>query len=119
MKKEIYIIKNDVHMLPVAVKVLLRNADLFDVETNEWTAHVAKTACEAKIVAWYHTADKKIRFIVEMTEFDGIAVYDVSAKDIAKALERKAIKLIWALIGGAIAEAAGGIIENIVGMFLF
>lgn len=119
MMKEMYVIEKEISMMPAAMNVMLRNADLFDAETDEWIGHVAKTACAAKVVAWYRTDDKKIRFIVEMNEFDGIAIYDVAAKDIAKAIASKASKLVWALIGWAVVEAAGGVIENIIGMFLF
>lgn len=115
--KEMYIIEKELHTIKMA-PVPLRRADLYDAENGEWIGRVADKPWDAKPVFWYRGGNGKVRFIVEMKEDEEIAVYDVAAKHIAMAILRKSSKLLAALAGWLIAEAAGGVIENVVGSLL-
>lgn len=115
--KDMYVIEKNLHRIG-GIEIKIANADLFDPESGEWIGHVAKDASEAKLEFWYRDASDKIRFIVEMEEYDGTAVYDVSAKTVAKAIVRKSARLIAVFIGWLVASAAGGVVEGIVGSLL-
>ena len=117
MIKKMYVIEKNLHRIG-GIEIKIANADLFDAESGEWIGHVAKDSSEAKLEFWYRDASGKIRFIVEMDEYDGTAVYDVSAKTVAKAIVRKSARLIAVFIGWLIAAAAGGIVEGFVGSLL-
>lgn len=117
MMKEMYIIEKELHRIG-GIEIKIANANLFDAESGEWIGHVAKDASEAKLEFWYRDASGKFRFIVEMDEYDGTSVYDVSAKTVAKAIARKSARLIAVFIGWLIAAAAGGVVEGFVGSFL-
>lgn len=117
MMKEMYLIEKNLYHIG-GIEIKIANADLFDAESGEWVGHVAKEASEAKLDFWYRDASGKIRFIVEMNEYDGTAVYDVSAKTVAKAIARKSARLIAVFIGWLVAAAAGGIVEGFVGSLL-
>lgn len=114
MMKEMYLIEKNLHHIG-GIEIKIADADLFDAESGEWIGHVAKEASEAKFDFWYRDASGKIRFIVEMDEYDGTAVYDVAAKTVAKAIARKSARLIAVFIGWLIASAAGGVVEGFVG----
>lgn len=115
--KDMYVIEKELHRIG-EIEIKIANADLFDAESGEWVGHVAKNASDAELEFWYRDASGKIRFIVEMDEYDGTAVYDVSAKTVTKAIVRKSARLIAVFIGWLIASAAGGVVEGIVGNFL-
>lgn len=117
MMKEMYVIEKNLHRIG-GIEIKIANADLFDAESGEWIGHVAKEASEAKLEFWYLDSNNKVRFIVEMEEYDGTAVYDVSAKIVAKAIARKSARLIAVFIGWLVAAAAGGIVESFVGSLL-
>lgn len=112
--KEMYLIEKNLHHIG-GIEIKIANADLFDAESGEWVGHVAKDASEAKLEFWYRDASNKVRFIIEMEEYDGTAVYDVSAKTVAKAIARKSAHLIAVFIGWLVAAVAGGIVEGFVG----
>lgn len=115
--KDMYVIEKNLHRIG-GIEIKIANADLFDAESGEWAGHVAKDASEAKLDFWYRDASDKVRFIVEMEEYDGTAVYDVFAKTVAKAIVRKSARLIAMFIGWLVASAAGGIVEGFVGSLL-
>lgn len=115
--KNMYVIEKNLHRIG-GIEVKIANADLFDAESGDWIGHVAKDASEAKLEFWYRDVSGKVRFIVEMEEYDGIAVYDVSAKTVAKAIARKSVRLIAVFIGWLVAAATGGIVEGFVGSLL-
>lgn len=117
MMKEMYVIEKNLHHIG-GIEIKIANADLSDPESGEWIGHVAKDASEAKLEFWYRDVSGKARFIVEMEEYDGTAVYDVSAKTVAKAIVRKSARLIAVFIGWLIAAAAGGVVEGFVGSLL-
>lgn len=117
MMKDMYVIEKNLHRIG-EIEIKIANADLFDAESGEWIGHVAKEASDAKLEFWYRDASGKVRFIVEMEEYDGTAVYDVSAKIVAKAIVRKSARLIAVFIGWLVASAAGGIVEGFVGSLL-
>lgn len=115
--KDMYIIEKELHRIG-GIEIKIANADLFDAESGEWIGHVAKDASDAKLDFWYRDASGKVRFIVEMEEYDGTAVYDVSAKTVVKAIARKSARLIVVFVGWLIAAAAGDIVEGFVGSLL-
>lgn len=115
--KEMYVIEKELHRIG-GIEIKIANADLFDAESGEWIGHVAKDASDAKLDFWYRDASGKVRFIIEMDEYDGTAVYDVSAKTVAKAFVRKSARLIAVFVGWLVAAAAGGIVEGFVGSLL-
>lgn len=115
--KDMYVIEKELHRIG-GIEIKIANADLFDAESGEWIGHVAKDASKAKLDFWYCDANGKIRFIVEMEEYDGTAVYDVSAKTVAKAIARKSARLIAVFVGWLVAAAAGGVVEDFVGSLL-
>ena len=117
MMKDMYVIEKELHHIG-GIEIKIANADLFDAESGEWIGHVAKEASDAKLEFWYRDASDKVRFIVEMEEYDGTAVYDVFAKTVAKAIVRKSARLIAMFIGWLVASAAGGIVEGFVGSLL-
>lgn len=115
--KEMYVIEQNLRHIG-GIEIKIANADLFDADSGEWVGHVAKEASEAKLDFWYRDASGEIRFIVEMDEYDGTAVYDVSAKTVTKAIARKSARLIAVFIGWLVAAAASGIVEGFVGSLL-
>lgn len=117
MMKKMYVIEKNFHHIG-GIKIKIANADLFDAESEDWIGHVARDASDAKLDFWYLDSSNKVRFIVEMDEYDGTAVYDVSAKTVAKAIARKSARLIAVFIGWLVAAAAGGIVEGFVGSLL-
>ena len=117
MMKKMYVIEKNLHYIG-GIKIKIANADLFDAENGDWIGHIAKDASEAKLDFWYRDASDKVRFIVEMEEYDGTAVYDVSTKTVAKAIVRMSARPIAVFIGWLVAAAAGGIVEGFVGSLL-
>lgn len=115
--KDMYVIEKNLHRIG-GIEIKIANADLFDAESGEWIGHVAKDASEAKLEFWYRDTSGKVHFIVEMEEYDRTAVYDVSAKTVAKAIVRKSTRFIAVFIGWLIAAAAGGIVEGFIGSLL-
>lgn len=116
--KDMYVIEKELHEIHNGMTVMLRKTDLYDAESGEWIGCIASNAYEAKLMFWYRNVNGDVRFIVEMKEFDGIVIYEISAADAAWAIARKSVKLLAAIAGWFLAEAAGGVIESIVGMLL-